>query len=98
MLQRISTKQKAKNQEVAKIKAELPKRCAICGQVGNDLAHLLPKSIYPEYYTKRENLVILCRRCHEEYDNNLSFRQQQYHLIEQVKAFDALAANRYFRL
>ena len=38
-----SAPQRRKNAEIAKIKRELPKICVICGNYGNDLAHLLNK-------------------------------------------------------
>lgn len=93
----VSEKQKQRNRDVAKIKASLPEVCVICKrQVPTDAAHLLPKSIYPEYYTKPENIVRLCRSCHDQFDSSMNFRQQQTELYEQVKSFDERAAYRYF--
>lgn len=97
-MRKVSLKQQVKKHELQQIKAGLPKVCCICGQPGNELMHLLPRSTYPEYYTKSENLAIGCKSCHYRYDNDLSFRQQQYELIERVQSFDELAANRYFDL
>ena len=97
-MRQVSTKQAARNRQVARIKSELPARCEICGRPAQDAAHLLPKSMYPEYYTLPQNIVGLCRECHDLYDNDLDFRQGQTQLIEIVKTIDELAANRYFRL
>lgn len=47
-MKQISAKQQQRNKELQKIKNNLEK---ICGCQGNDLAHILPKSLYPEYYT-----------------------------------------------
>lgn len=97
-MKQVSSKQAAKNREVAKIKSKLEKRCVICGSVGNDLAHLLPKSLWQEHYTNENNLVILCRQCHVSYDENLHFRQQQVKLYNQICLFDNKAAAKYFRI
>lgn len=106
-MRKVSKKQAQQNRQIAKIKSQLPCRCAICGREYNraqlDAAHLLPKSIYPEYKTEMWCLVLLCRgigtlNCHRQYDDNLKFRQKQTHLIEIVKEHDELAATRYFGL
>ena len=64
-MKQISTKQAQKNYTLAKIKKGLIEKngctCVICQRRGEDLMHLLPKSICPEYYLKPENLVIGCR-------------------------------------
>lgn len=97
-MKQISNKQAQRNREIARIKQSLPSTCAICGKSAVDAAHLVPKSIYPEHYTNPLNIVGLCRECHNKYDNNLTFRQNQKRLIERVKSFDECAANRYFHL
>lgn len=97
-MRKISSKQAARNREVARIKSKLPLFCAICGKPANDAAHLLPKSIYPEYYTHPLNLVILCREHHTRYDNDITFRRKQTKLFNQICRFDERAARRYFRL
>ena len=41
--------------------------CMSCGSVyGHEIDHIKPKSIYPEYYDKLDNLQILCRDCNEK--------------------------------
>lgn len=90
-MKQISSKQAAKNRQIAKIKQSLIEEtggvCRICGGYGNDTAHLLPKSCYPEYYLEPRNLVILCRNCHNLYDNDLLFRKRQKSLISQACEF-----------
>lgn len=98
LMKQVSSKQAQRNREVAKIKQSLSPFCAICGKPAVDAAHLIPKSMYPEHYTNPQNIVGLCRECHNKYDNNLAFRQRQKCLIERVKSFDECAANRYFHL
>jgi 5-methylcytosine-specific restriction endonuclease McrA len=94
-----SKKQKARDTALANIRKNLPHVCAICGKSGPiEGAHLLPRSLYMEYYTKPENIAPLCPTCHHRYDNDLSFRRRQTKLIKRVQSFDTLAANRYFKL
>ena len=99
-MRNVSKKQAVKNRTLAKIKSELIETsgnvCVITGNYGDDLMHLLPKSIYPEYYLEPRNLVIGSRDAHNEFDNSINFRRLQTALYEQVKEFDELAANRYF--
>ena len=97
-MKRVSNKQAARNREVAKIKASKPDKCVICGRNRTDAAHLLPRSLYPEYYTKEWNIVPMCREHHTRYDNNRTFRRSCTELYEIVKAHDECAANRYFGL
>ena len=98
IMKTISNKQQKRNRDVAKIKRSLSPYCVICHRLGCDAAHLVPKSLYPEHYTNPLNIVMMCRECHNQYDNNREFRQKQTHLYERVKSFDELAANRYFDL
>ncbi len=93
-----SKKQSAKIRELSKIKATMENKCVICGCVGSDLAHLLPKSLYPEHYTNELNLVIMCRNCHILYDNDLNFRRKQVSLYNQICGFDIVGAAKYFRI
>lgn len=97
-IKKVSSKQSKKNKEVAKIKASLPPYCEICYGKGCDPAHLLPRSLYPEYYILPMNFANLCREHHDLYDNNIEFRKKQTHLIERVKKFDEQAAIKYFQL
>ena len=96
-MKQISTKQQQRNKELQKIKNNLPKICKICGCQGNDLAHILPKSLYPEYYTNELNLIILCRQCHDKFDNNIEFRQQKIELYNIAKQINKQAAIKYFK-
>lgn len=93
-----SKKQSAKIRELSKIKSKIENKCVICGSAGNDLAHLLPKSLYPEHYTESKNLVVMCRNCHNLYDNNLNFRRKQVSLYEKICEFDVVGAAKYFRI
>lgn len=92
-----SKKQLEKDRQIGEIKKNLPPVCEICGKnTQGDLAHLLPKSVYPEHYTNPLNLVRLCRYCHDQYDSSINFRVLQTKLYERVKSFDERGAFRYF--
>ena len=97
-MKKTSAKQVNINGVLSRIKAGLPDHCIIPGCVnkGSDLAHLLPRSLYPEHITNPLNLVRFCRACHDKYDSEKAFRRNQKKLYEQVKTFDEVAANRYF--
>ena len=99
-MKQVSQKQSRKNAILYKIKSLLPKRCHLCGRSGNDLAHTLPKSIFPEYYCEEWNLKIFCRECHNEYDGNREFRSKQNNLfvtaLANVKKEDSGRVLRYF--
>lgn len=95
---KVSTKQSARNREVARIKSKLPLFCAICGRPANDAAHLLPKSIYPGITPTPLNLVILCREHHTLYDNDITFRRKQTKLFNQICRFDERAARKHFKV
>lgn len=82
-----SDKQSRRNRILAAIKTELPKRCVLCGLPANDLAHIFPRSLWPEYYTHPKNVVIMCRHCHSKFDDMPEFRYQQTELIEQARTF-----------
>lgn len=96
VMRKVSKKQSILNRAVAKIKASKSDRCMICGRPYVDAAHLLPKSVWPEYYTEEWNIVPLCREHHTRYDNSRSFRQTCTELYNIVKAHDEHAAFRYF--
>ena len=97
-MKKVSKKQASINNELARIKQSLDKRCAICGRVGNDLSHIFPRSLYPEYQTDPRNLQILCRDCHRKFDDDRAFRRAQTQIVERAKEIDECAANRYFGL
>jgi hypothetical protein len=91
-MKRISDRQKRKNMTIAKIKRDLIEEtgnvCRICGNYGNETAHLLPKGgQYCQYYTEPRNLVILCHSCHVLYDNDILFRREQESLKSQILEF-----------
>lgn len=96
-MKKVSSQQANKNTILSELKKDKPKVCVICGKFGDDHAHLLPKSIFPEHYLEPKNLVIMCRTCHNLFDNDLSFRQKQTKLFEQICEFDKQGAIRYFR-
>ena len=96
-MKKVSTKQAQKNRELARIKAQKPDTCVLCGRYANDLAHLLPKSIYGKYYTEPMNLWKAHRGCHRLYDDHKLFRMQQKHIIDIVRTFASeLEVNQYF--
>ena len=96
-MNKISDKQKRRNKILAEYKKLQPMKCVICGRPANDLAHLLPKSIYPEWYTEPLNLVIMCRECHQYHDDNIEFRTRQDKLFNQICKFDEPSARRYYK-
>jgi 5-methylcytosine-specific restriction endonuclease McrA len=96
-MKQVSDKQTHINRELHKQKKELSKICVICHGFGNELMHILPRSLFPEYILKPQNLTIGCHECHYKFDNDLSFRQKQTKLFNQVAAFDERAAIRYFK-
>ncbi|MGJ7024973.1 HNH endonuclease [Petrimonas sulfuriphila] len=85
-MRQVSKKQTKKNAVLHKIKQGLPKVCHFCGKYGNDLAHLLPKSRFPKYYTEEWNLIISCREHHHIYDESGEYRRRQTDLYNLVMA------------
>lgn len=83
-MRQVSKRQAKKNRILAEIKRLLPKRCYFCGMRGNDLMHLLPKSIFPEYYCEEWNLIIGCREHHDVYDGDREYRSKQVELFSRV--------------
>ena len=74
-----------------------PDQCVLCGRKGGDLCHLLPRSLFPEHVTEPENLVIMCRSCHQQHDDNCDFRTKQEKLFIQACKVDEVGARRYYR-
>lgn len=98
-MRQISKKQSKINRTLRDIKLKLAyesERCRLCGAKAVDLAHLLPRSMYPEYQTKEWNVTLLCRRCHTQFDDNVEFRQKYKHIARHIKNIDELAYNRYY--
>lgn len=95
-MRQVSKKQAARLRKFNRVKRELSGVCCICGQVAVDAAHLLPRSLYPEYYTETWNIVPMCRDCHRSYDDDKAFRKKQSELKRIVAEHDELAANRHF--
>lgn len=95
-MKQVSGSQQTKNQLLYKIKSKLVPRCHFCGNFGNDLMHILPKSIYPEYYVEDWNLIIGCTKCHKRFDDDINFRAQQFDLKKIVEKYDPKAAFRHF--
>ncbi len=81
-MRKVSKKQARKNNILSRIKRGLPKRCYFCGRKGNDLAHVLPRSIFGEYYVEEWNLRIACRECHDDYDQHRDYRSKQEELFK----------------
>lgn len=97
-MKRVSNKQAKLNREMDKIKRNLSPYCCLCGRTDVDPVHLLPRSLYPEYYTEEWNVVPMCRYHHNLYDGNRNFRRSCTELVNIVCQHDELAANRYFGL
>lgn len=95
-MKKVSSKTMRLNKAIARIKSEKGDRCVICGRPYVDAAHLLPRSLYPEYYAEEWNIVPMCREHHTRYDNCRQFRRGCTELYEIVKAHDECAANRHF--
>jgi len=98
----ISKKQAKKNSELAQIKKEITREfgdlCMICRRArATDLMHILPKSIWPEHYTEKWNLIIGCRSCHDMFDSSAAFRRRTG-LYEHVKKHDSQGAYKYFQM
>jgi len=100
MIRKVSKKQVIKNAKLAKIKKEMDKVCYFCGGYGNDLAHILPKSIFGQYYTEKWNLIIACRLHHNIFDSDIEFRKKFNSLynkiIKEVNSDDIGLVNKYF--
>lgn len=97
-MKRVSKLQSKRNRELDKIKRNLSPYCCICKRIAVDPAHLLPRSIYPEYYTAVWNVVPMCRYHHSLYDGDREFRKNCTELVNIVRQHDELAANRHFGL
>ena len=97
-MKKVSEKQAKRNKELIKIKNGLPEKCAIpyCYKLGTDLAHILPKSRFPEYYTEPKNLVRLCREHHTLFDYDKDFRRMQKDIFKQVAELDFKEAVKHF--
>lgn len=95
----VSVKQSKINRTLNKIKKVLVgdgRLCRCChSSLGTDLAHLLPRSTFPEYQTENWNLTLLCRGCHVKFDSNKEFRKTTKLGIH-IKNIDSLAYNRYY--
>lgn len=97
-LKAISKKQAKRKREVDKIKHTFSESCCLCGAPAVDGAHLLPKSIFPEYYHEPWSIVPMCRYHHTLYDNSKEFRHSCTELANIVRQHDEKAAYRYFGL
>ena len=95
----VSVKQSKINRTLNKIKKVLVgdgRLCRCChSSLGTDLAHLLPRSTFPEYQTENWNLTLLCRGCHVKFDSNKEFRKTTKLGIH-INNIDSLAYNRYY--
>lgn len=98
-MKQASSKQSRINRVLNKIKLELASENKVCrcchSALGTDLAHLLPRSTFPEYQSKKWNLSLLCRKCHTKFDSNKEFRTSTK-LGSHIKQIDKLAYSRYY--
>lgn len=98
-MNKISSKQSRIDRTLNQIKKDLVEESRVCrccySALGTDLAHLLPRSTFPEYQTKKWNLTLLCRGCHVRYDGDKKFRANT-ELGSHIKQIDILAYNRYY--
>jgi hypothetical protein len=98
-----SDKQKLKDAEIARIKKELIEengyRCELSRTYSEklDLCHILPKSIFPEFYLCKWNMFLAKREWHNEFDNRLEYRQLQIHLFTRAFEHAPVESKRYFR-
>ncbi|HQG58651.1 MAG TPA: hypothetical protein PLM44_02335 [bacterium] len=99
-MKNISDKQAKKNAKLTKIKKDMDKTCYFCGKEGNDLCHILPKSLFPQYYTQEWNLIILCRKHYKLFDDNIEFRKMfdslYRSIIKKVNKEDYGLVQKYF--
>lgn len=94
-----SNKQANVDRRVAKIKQSLSDVCAVCHRQGaTDLMHILPKSIFPEFYAEPLNLVMGHRDCHRRFDDDFRERQKHMELFERASRLDKYGAIRHFKL
>ena len=47
--------------------------CTSCGQVAVDIHHIIPRGMVGSEKDYIENLVALCRKCHDKAESNQSF-------------------------
>ena len=96
-MRQISKHRAKKLREFDAVKRNLSEYCCICGRTATDAAHLLPRSLYPEYYSEDWNIVPMCREHHDRFDKDREFREKQVKFYMQVSRHDKLAANRHFK-
>lgn len=49
--------------------------CTNCGQVAQDIHHILPRGMGGSEKDYIENLVALCRKCHDKAESSSSFNK-----------------------
>jgi len=49
--------------------------CTNCGQVAQDIHHILPRGMGGSEKDYIENLVALCRKCHDKAESSYSFNK-----------------------
>ena len=47
--------------------------CEVCGQRANDIHHILNRSRRPDLLNNIDNIMALCRTCHEQYGDKNKF-------------------------
>ena len=100
-MKQVSAKQARRNAELSRIKAEKPNTCIFCQlpcMQTDALCHLLPKSVYPQYYTEPKNLWKGHFACHERYDNGTKeYLATLKHIVALVLRFaNECEIHRYF--
>ena len=93
----MTPRRKKQEKELKEIKKTLSEYCEICGGYATDAAHILPRSLYPEFLSNPINLVSLCRDCHNQHDDNVNFRTNQTKLYLRACTLDKKGADRYYR-
>lgn len=90
-MKKVSAKQAQRNAILAKIKKTKPDVCIFCQtscSPYDGLCHLLPKSIYGQYYLELLNLWKGHTECHARYDNgSQEYRLKFPHIISLVRSF-----------
>jgi hypothetical protein len=89
-MRKVSTKQAARNREVARIKATKPDTCIFCKGYckHGDGVHLMNKNIFQQYYTEPANIWKGHRECHTKFDDGTKeYRATFAHIVEIVRSF-----------
>ena len=94
----MTPRRKKQEKELKDIKKTLSEFCEICGGYATDAAHILPRSLFSEHLSNPLNIMSLCRNCHQQFDDNASFRHLQTKFYKRALQMDEHGAKRYFRM